>query len=513
MKKNKIWVIVCAVFFALQFIAEALSLGVILKLNMLPGHFTALLVGVYVLGLALTGLLMFLPPKKENGAKVRRTVACILAVLIIVLCFIAYGAVAKLYETMHSITQTPDSSVTRQVYVMADDPAQSIQDAASYTFGIVDGYDEDYTQLAIAAIEDILGTTVTTRAFATVHEMVDALYNGQCGAIILNGGYVGILENDEKYADFTDRTRILYNAPIDPAQLPTEETEPTETTQATEQTEPTVEPSVTNTPFIMYISGIDSRSYYLTTSLSDVNILAIVNPNTHQVLLLNTPRDYYVPNPAGKGKLDKLTHCGISGVENSIKTLSDLYDIDIDYYSRINFTGLEKLVDAMGGITVNSPYGFTHGGHTFTKGINHLNGEQALAFSRERYQLPGGDNARGKNQMRVIQGMIAKLTSGTTILSNYTSILDSLKGLFVTSMEMDEISQLVKLQLSEMPSWDVKTFAVTGKNGRDITYSMPGQGLSVMYQDEAYISYASELVNRVLAGDILTEEDMTLPKA
>ncbi len=511
MNKNKIWKIVCGTLFGLQLLAQVLSLVMILRLNILPGVYTALVITAYILGLLTTGLLMFLPVKKPAGGKVRRIIACVLAVIIILLCLFAYSAVDKLYNTMNTITGDQSITVTRHVYVLNDDPAQTIQDAAEYTFGIVENYDTECTQLAIAAIEEALGCTISTKEYPTVHEMVDALYSGECGAIILNSGYVAILENDETYADFSDRTRILYSAEIETvvsSQTNSNNQGGIDSLDGVSANRPI---DVTDTPFIMYISGSDSRSHYLTTSLSDVNILAVVNPSTHQVLLVNTPRDYYVPNPAGNGQLDKLTHCGVYGVNNSIQTLNDLYDIEIDYYSRINFTGFETLVDAIGGVTVYADAGFTSRGVTILKGENHLNGKQALVFARERYQLAGGDNARGKNQMKLIKAMIGKLTTGTTIISNYSQILDSLTGLFSTSMEMSEISKLVKLQISEMPAWNVQTFAVTGQNAQEVTYSMPGQKLSVMYQNEAYISHARDLVARVMAGEILTEADMQLP--
>ena len=150
-----------------------------------------------------------------------------------------------------------------------------------------------------------------------------------------------------------------------------------------------------------------------------MNILAAVNPNTRQVLLINSPRDFYVANPSGDGAMDKLTHCGIYGVGCSMKALGDLYDEKVDYYLQINFEGFKKAIDAMGGITVYSDYSFKAIQRTkIVKGENYLTGQQALDFARERYTLAGGDNARGKNQMKVIKAVIEKATSGTTILTN-----------------------------------------------------------------------------------------------
>ena len=136
-------------------------------------------------------------------------------------------------------------------------------------------------------------------------------------------------------------------------------------------------------PFIVYLGGSDTRSGKLTKGRNDVNILAVVNPNTKQLLLVNTPRDYYVRNSSGGGARDKLTHCGLYGVNCSMKTLGNLYDETVEYYVQINFTGFKKLIDAMGGITVYSDYAFTAITRTYiSQGENNLTGQQALDFAR-----------------------------------------------------------------------------------------------------------------------------------
>jgi LCP family protein required for cell wall assembly len=240
-----------------------------------------------------------------------------------------------------------------------------------------------------------------------------------------------------------------------------------------------------------------------------VNILVVVNPKTKQILLLNTPRDYWVPNPAGKGKRDKLTHCGLYGPKCSMEALGDLYNLKVDYYAQINFTGFDTLVDAVGGVTVNADHSFTaESGMKFEKGENYLNGKEALWFARERHHVKGGDNGRGKNQMKVITAIIQKATSGTTIISNYASILKSLEGMFRTTISMDGISRLAKMQLEDMASWNVQSFAVTGKGGSEKNYSSPGHKAYVMYPDDKMVAFASTLAERVIAGETLSADDL-----
>lgn len=508
MNQRKKWNWISAVALALQLAAEGLTLAVIWKLDMLPTLYNTILIVIFVLLGCVTGVLLFAHGKKKTVSPSRRIVALVLVLLIVCACAAVSVVVSDVYNTMDTITNTELSGPTRSVYVRVDDPAQTLSDAADYPFGIVENYDEESTRQAIVVIEGVLGKTIQVSSFSAVTQMVDALYAEEVDAIILNSAYAAILEDDESYADFSEKTRVLCQIPIEGW---TAVTDPEETMQPDDLEEtrtPVVEANITNTPFAIYVSGSDTRSSKLTTSRSDVNILVVVNPETKQVLLVNTPRDYYIANPAGNGAKDKLTHCGIYGVDCSMRALSDLYDVDISYYAQINFTGFETFIDAIGGVTVYSDVSFSAQGTWIQAGENYLNGEQALSFARERYNLAGGDNARGKNQMKVIKAVIEKLTSGTTIISNYAGILSSLEGMFVTDITMEEISRLVKMQLSDMASWNVQTYAVTGTGGSNVTYSMPGTKAYVMYPNESTVAHASELIDRVLAGEILTEEDI-----
>lgn len=260
-------------------------------------------------------------------------------------------------------------------------------------------------------------------------------------------------------------------------------------------------------PFVVYISGSDTRSDELdssTTSRSDVNILAFVNPTTHEVLLLNTPRDYYVENPALGYKMDKLTHCGLSGVENSMAALANLYGEEVDYYGRINFTGFETLIDAIGGIDVYSDVAFTTESTSNVRivvGENHLDGYSALAFARERYALSDGDFGRGENQMKVIKAVANKLMSSDTLIKNYSSIMSSLSGMFETDVPQKLITNAVKEQLSDSPEWNIQSYSVTGTVGTASTATEPGTQLSVVFQDSASIAEAQELISQVMNGD------------
>ena len=269
----------------------------------------------------------------------------------------------------------------------------------------------------------------------------------------------------------------------------------------------TKEADVTNQPFTVYISGIDSYGSIATVSRSDVNMVATINPTTKQVLLISIPRDYYVQLRGTTGYKDKLTHAGLYGVETSVGTLEDLLDVDINYYARVNFSSLEQIVDALGGVDVYSKYTFTSskatgGTYYFTEGYNHMNGKQALSFSRERKALPGGDRARGINQQAVIDGIIRKATS-PAIITGYSKILSSLNGTFQTNMSDNDIQKLIKMQLNDMASWNITSYSLDGTDGSEYTYSYPTQKLYVMKPIEETVTEAQGLIDKVYAGEML----------
>lgn len=248
-------------------------------------------------------------------------------------------------------------------------------------------------------------------------------------------------------------------------------------------------------PFVIYISGIDTYGAVSTVSRSDVNILAVVNPKTHQILLVNTPRDYYVQLHGTTGTKDKLTHAGIYGVNTSVKTLEDLYGVHIDYYMRVNFASLTNIIDTLGGVSVYSDYAFKAGGYTFSTGFNSLDGKAALAFSRERHSFEDGDRTRGKNQQRVIDAIIKKLSSPATLL-NYQNILKSLDGTFQTNANSGEITALIKQQMDDMRSWQTESISVDGTGSKAPTYSMGAMQLYVMIPDQTSVDTAKQKIQQ-----------------
>ena len=496
MKNKRTWTIISLVVIILQALLQTLATVVVLQLNMLPDDYTVVFILAMVLLLEATTLFMFIPVKRQIKLW-RRITACVLSAVIIagsvVVAKVGYDAQNFLDGVTGGVSNTRGS----YVLVLNESPAQSLKDTKTFRYGAVGEYDVENTQQLILAIEQELGEALNLTYYPQAAVMVDALYNKEIDALIMNDASISLLVEQSGYEDFLNRVRMLHTMSF-------EQEEPKK---------PTNKEGIVNTPFVMYISGSDTRSKFLTVGRSDVNILAVVNPVTKQILLISTPRDYYVPNPAGKGALDKLTHCSNSGVDVSMKALAGLYDVDVDYYSRINFTGFEKLIDAIGGISIYSDQTFTAiSGVHFEKGWNELNGEQAIWYVRERYHVSGGDHTRGKHQMQMIQAVFEKMTSSKTLIANYSNILKSLEGMFATSLSAEDISSLVKMQLSDMPSWNMYSYSVSGRSDYQETYSAPGQALYVIWPDEDDVNHAQALCKKVLNGEILTEEDVTPAK-
>ena len=265
--------------------------------------------------------------------------------------------------------------------------------------------------------------------------------------------------------------------------------------------------AITTEPFVVYLSGVDNRGDLTEDARSDVNILAVVNPLTKRVALVNTPRDYYV-DLAGTDSKDKLTHAGLYGVETSMATLGDLYGIEVDHYVRINFAGFIDIVDALGGIDVYCDEAFTSVGSPgyydptdFEEGWNHLDGAAALAFARERHAFATGDIQRGINQMKVIDAMLDKIKS-PALLTSYSRLLAAVSDNFVTSLSSNQITALVRMQLSDFAAWDIENYSVTGSSSSSThCYSAQGQKLYVMKPDEDSVAGAQALIQSVLSGE------------
>lgn len=414
---------------------------------------------------------------KGNGSKI---LGMIVSLLLCLVMGVGLRYLIKVNSALDKITTQPQELSTFVVVVKAEDPAQTIADAADYSFAVSrtepEGRFDEFRQIlgTETGNEDLLMVSYDSPAACA-----GAVLESKTQAAIYNEGYTATLE--EMIEGYSEKVRVLYRFDL---------------TQAARE-EVSSGPSVER-PFTVYISGIDVDGPITTTSRSDVNIIMAVNPYTHRILLTTTPRDYYVKIPEISGdQRDKLTHAGIYGIRASMDTLEELYGIPMDYYVRVNFTSLITIVDALGGVDVYSEYSFSSGQHSFQAGINHLNGEEALAFSRNRYSFASGDNQRGKNQEAVLTGIIQKVTSPEVLL-HADELIKTASSCTQTSVSRAEISTLVRKQLEEGARWDVSSQAATGTGDSQPTYSMGDLKLYVMWPDEDVISDLSGKMKALL---------------
>ncbi len=500
-KKRKIskWIVFASVLLLLQAVASIILLVLLGMTKMIPAKFMIPAVLSMIFAEIIVFALIYIGQNKRKPKKshyLKRILGTFISIVVIIGSLYGTSVLRTVLGTIDDMTDKNETVEDKVgVYVLTDDPAKTIEDAKDYKFAYTESYGADDAKEAISDINDKVGGTIQTQTYPSAIEMVDALYNGEVQAFILNESYESIISDTEGYEDFTSKTRILY--------------EYTKTYEV-QKTEKTVK--VTQEPFVVYVSGSDTRSTKLAKSRSDVNILAVVNPKTKQVLLLNTPRDYYVNISISPDSKDKLTHCGLYGIDCSMDTLASVYGLDeINYYTQINFTGFEKLIDEIGGITVESDAEFTssdYPDYKYVKGQNTLNGSEALAFVRERYHLADGDNARGRHQMAVISAVIDKMTSSTALLTNYSGIMNSLEGMVSMDFESDDITGLINMQLSDGGSWNVKSFSVTGEGASKRTYSMPNQNVYVCIPDESSVEKAKGLIQKVMNGETITDADV-----
>lgn len=478
-------------FLGLQAVVSIILMIVLLMLNMLPLKY-----------LAMAALILFflwcITFTSQAARRKRGTTGKVYSLLVTCVLLAGTYYLAETNNMIASITGGNTRVDKMAVAVMADNSAETIEDAMDYNFGVQFQQGGDNIQTAVTNLQEELGTDLTVTECESVQDQAAQLFAGNVEAIIYNEAYTDLM--NEAVEGFSDDTRIIYEMDI--------------------ETELNVgggtDDSLTKEPFTVYISGIDTYGEVSETSRSDVNIIAVVNPTTHQILLITTPRDAYVPlygpDVRDEGSMDKLTHAGLYGIETSMETLGALYETDINYYVRLNFTSLIDIVDILGGVDVDSEYAFTTGVESgcvveVQEGMNHFNGEQALAFSRERHNLEDGDNQRGKNQQAVITGLLKKVISPTMLL-RATSIMNQVSKDVEMNVTQDQLNALIRNQLGTGAKWTIQSVALTGEGGRDYCYSASDQLLYVMYPDDTELANIIDLANVVEEGGTLPEGEL-----
>lgn len=324
-----------------------------------------------------------------------------------------------------------------------------------------------------------------SKEYKNVVELFEDLQDNKIDAVLINESTKNLLDTD--LADMKLKLKEIYKVYV-----------------SIEKTDIVKVVDITKKPFNIYVAGGDAYGSIDNVTNTDVNMIITVDPINRKVLLTSIPRDYYVNLPSfGDDAYDKLTHAGYYGIEESAKAIENLLDIDINYYVKVNFSTIEGVIDAIKGVDVYSDYSFNecaYGIYHFNKGMNHLNGKQALAFARERKSFSDGDIQRVKNQQKVLTAIIDKVTSSTTLVTNFSQILDSVGNSFSTNMETKSINRFIKMQLNDMRGWSIESQNLVGTDLYTYTYTYPNLQLYVMKQDENSIAMSKNKINKYLKG-------------
>lgn len=413
-------------------------------------------------------LLFILSQYKAKNKKIRLTGK----ILIIIFCLLLIPLNYTFSKTMNALAKTETHVETDSVSIIvkANSTYQYTQDLKGKVYSTL-ATDDKSVNKTIEKLQTENNENIQPKVYSGVLTLVNALYNNDVDCIIINESYRAMIEED--FPNFSSDTRVIYSK-----QYVTEINSPENS-------------DITRNTFNVYVSGIDTYGSITTKSRSDVNMIMTVNPTTKTILLTSIPRDYYIPFNVLGGQRDKLTHSGLYGVNETMQNVASYFGIDIDYFIRVNFDSLIDIVDSLGGIEVYNPQAFKN----FEVGKITLNGEEALAFSRERYSFEDGDKERGRNQMRVITGIINKVLS-PAIISNYSELMDKLHVSFQTNMADEQIISLVRMQLDDMSPWTIQQQSVNG-NGQTLYSPIYGSDLYMMVPDDKSVENAKVKINEL----------------
>lgn len=473
-KNKKVLNIVSIIIGIISLILMLVFSYAIYKLNMIPGKF---LIPAYILIFIIyTGLLLtvFLPKVKS---KIK-----VFSMIILVLFGVIFGFADKYIFTTLNFMDILDRDVLQKerydVYVLENSSYNKLEDLKGKKVGL---YQSSNSEKAGSELKNKIDFEIIE--YTDVEKMFESLNNDEINAIIISSSVKNLL--DTELNDINVKIKSIYNFKI-----------------SIEKNDIVKVVNVTNTPFNVYIAGGDGYGSIDYTFNTDVNMVATINPTTRKILLTSIPRDYYV-NLVGQGPnaYDKLTHAGYYGIEESVKTVENLLDTDINYYVKINFSTIQGIVDAIGGVDVYSDYDFyeqAYGLYHFTIGNNHLDGKQALAFARERKSFATGDVQRVKNQQKVVEAIVNKVTSSTALISSYDRILDSVSENLDTNMPSKDISRLVKMQLNDMRGWTIESQNAVGTGQMGPTYTFPTLNLYTMLPDKDSVNSLKLKINEYL---------------
>lgn len=385
-------------------------------------------------------------------------ISIILSILFSIISFTGYYYLNNVYKAVNSYSKSENEYFSS--LVTYNTKLNDYKDLNKNKIGIIkDTSDIEGNVLPNEIIDNLkLSKNNEIVSYDSTIELLHALKTNKVDAAFFSSNYTDMFYSLEGYENIKEETKVLYK-----------------TSKIYDIKEETKSESSLTKPFTMLLIGVDSSNDGVTSGYNaDVLILATFNPKTLRATMTSVPRDMYLKTACSNGKYRRInTTTWGSSSSCAVQTIEKLFSVDIDYYAKINFKGIVSLVDALGGIDVDVPYSFCDqnssrnwGNSTVfvNAGKNHLNGEQALALSRNRHKPNDGSKAgkamanycpnlkdgtrndytRGKNQIKVIMGIV----NAATKLKDPNEALDILKTIdknFQTNIKSDDVMSLYNL--------------------------------------------------------------------
>lgn len=439
-KKRKKSSVVSLIFFMISIISSGFLIYNIFKLNGVEDTIRYIAMGALVLIDFILFIKMRLvwkdkPRKKKKPSK--RIGFIIFLIIYSILCFLIGYAISYFYGTISNINKkyvTYSSSLV----VLKDNEVTKAKEIQDYKIGILKdkASPEGYIIPQEIIKEENLKKSNQFVKYESYTEMISDLYTKDVDAIFLSTDYPSIYGNIAGYENIQEETKIITSKEKKMLKSETSKSETESTGKSVKE------------PFTILLMGIDSTDEVLTKNAvanGDSLILITFNPKTLNATMLSIPRDSYVPIACWPSKDEnKITHAAAYGNDCMINTIEDFFDVNIDYYAKINFKGLVKLVDALDGIDVDVPQDLCTDNSNreveicIKEGRQHLNGEEALVLSRNRKQLINGDFGRGQNQQLVIQAMLEKIKSLRSV-NQFTNVLNTVANSLDTNLTTKQI--------------------------------------------------------------------------
>ena len=486
-------------YWLVQLIASILFVLALYSTKLLPNMWILYVISALSLLLVFTGLLSF--KYYKNGFV--KFINVLLSILLLTLSVLLPYFNIKVLNLFNSLT----NSTTRiNLYVMKEDYKQNhpdiffdlsssdnLQDYKYSTFITSMNADGDNQGYALGKLNEEIGNEYRTLDYESILASAEALYTGAGDVLVMSQKYESLVTDNEAFENFKNDTKIIASFE-----------------RRIENNIRKGDESLTKEPFAVFVGGNDEEGELQTEGRTDVNIVLVVNPNTSQMIQINLPRDSFIPNPAYGYANDKLTHLGVSGIENTLDGLGNYLGIEINNYVLINFTTYRQVIDSLGGIEVDNPYAFGFWDNPdiwFEAGPLYLDGERALLYVRERKTLPDGDFGRVMHQQLVMKAIINKLTS-KAIIYRFNSLIDGLSGKFITNLSGNAIYGLAQRQLGSGSDWDTISYGLKGDTGLDYCAIAPNQALSVVYPYQYQVDFVKEEIQKLLRGETVTQQDL-----